>query len=82
MPPMAVDELVAGVGLPYDVANAFAELRTLKMSGTERAIQARVPELDRWIAQLFASAPNLCASLSGHSPRVAAADEVFLEIIR
>ena len=82
LPPMAVDELVAGVGLPYDVEMAFAELRMLKMSGTEQANQARVPELDRWIGQSFETAPTLCDSLSGHWPRVAAADQVFLEIVR
>jgi predicted nucleotidyltransferase len=81
LPPMAVDELVAGVGLPYDVAAAFAELRMLKMSGTEQANQARVPELDRWIEQTLQAGPRLCGSLSGHSPRAAAADQVFLEII-
>ena len=79
---MAVDELVAGVGLPYDVATAFAELRMLKMSGTEQANQARVPELDRWIEQTLQTGPSLCDSIPGHSPRVAAADHVFLRIIQ
>jgi uncharacterized protein len=82
LPPMAVDELVAGVGLPYDVATAFAELRMLKMSGTEQANQARVPELDRWIEQTLQTGPSLCDSIPGHSPRVAAADHVFLQIIQ
>jgi predicted nucleotidyltransferase len=81
LPPMAVDELVAGVGLPYDVEMAFADLRMLKMSGTEQSNQARVPELDRWIEQSIETAPRLCQPLPQHWPWVSAADQVFLEIV-
>jgi predicted nucleotidyltransferase len=82
LPPMAVDELVASVGLPYDVEIAFAELRTLKMSGAEQANQARVPTLDGWIEQSLEAAPNLCDPLPEHWPSVKAADQVFLAIIQ
>jgi predicted nucleotidyltransferase len=81
LPPMAVDELLEGVGLPYEPEMAFTEVRARKISGTEHEKAARVPSLDRWIEQRFETAPKLCKNLWAHWCPVEAADRLFLQVL-
>jgi predicted nucleotidyltransferase len=79
--PMSVDDLLGGVGLPYDVERAFTELRLRKMTGTELINAARVPVLDGWILRILDMAPSQCQGLWARRPEAAAADRLFLQLI-
>ena len=79
--PMSVDDLLAGVELPYDVGTAFAELRLRKMIGTELTKLARVTVLDGWILKTLEMAPSHCQGLLARRPEAAAADRLFLQSV-
>ncbi|HEX6102778.1 MAG TPA: nucleotidyltransferase domain-containing protein [Alphaproteobacteria bacterium] len=79
--PMAVDDLLAGVGLPYDVGRAFTEVRLRKMTGTELTNAERVPILDGWILNTLETAPSQCQGLFAGRPEAAAADRLFMQLI-
>lgn len=81
LPPMAVDELLEGVGIPYDVEEALAEVRSLKVTGMEHDQGARVPVLDQWIAQCLETAPKRSRALWAHWSTAEAADRLFLQIL-
>ena len=81
LPPMALPEIVAGIGLSEEIRQALDALLEVKSRTKEQGQVARSPLLDRWIAEAAEAGRDFADSLSSEKSPLDEIDALFHRLV-